>query len=405
MQARMSKSFTLRHPSELPFYCKPVALFVAIWLLMLGCLQLRLSQDTYPDFSLAWILFGVSLASLLMGHFTVRSAYLALGNNPSNVTSYRINLTRLRRVQWWLLAVAATILIGNLIAQGLPPIFGVFGFNTLNYDDYGKLKQPLDGATMALFLSASLESSRPRKLFLYSFSVLSLLAYFSRGFLLIMLAQGLFLFSLRTKLSKLKLYLIALGTLIMAAFLANAIGNGRAAATMLVFFRIRSTYTDWPMAFLWVSSYLAIPLSNLCWIVRSYPFSHVSANFLGTLLPAFLAPSSVLQDRDLGSDHIIDGVHTYLAMYYMDLWFLGVFLINYVWGLISGYLSSGDRLVHRFLMASVLLGALAFIFFVDFLTVLTILLEFLAVIFIHHYTIQETTVSPAFRGSPFSRKQ
>jgi hypothetical protein len=392
----MSKSFTLRHRSGLPLYCEPIALFVAVWLLMLGSLQLRLSVDTYLDFTLAWILFGASLASLLLGHITVRGAYWALGHEPRFAATYHVNLTRLRRVQLFLLVVAISIIIFNLIADGLPPIFGFFGVNTKNYDDYGKFKQALDSGVMALFVSASLESSRTRKVFVATFAVFCLLAYATRGFLLIMLAQGLFVFSLRTKLSKLKLYLIAFGMLMTAALLANFIGNGRAEATLVAFFGIRSAYADWPMAFLWVASYIAIPLSNLCWIVHSYPYSHVSAGFLGTLLPAFWAPP-VLEATDLGSDHIIDGVHTYLAKYYLDLWFLGIFLINYVWGVISGYLSSGDRMVSRFLTSSILLGALTFIFFVDYLTVLTVVMELIAVAFIQHYSVQEKV---ATIGSP-----
>ncbi len=102
----------------------------------------------------------------------------------------------------------------------------------------------------------------------------------------------------------------------------------------------------------------------------------------------------------MGSDHIIDGVHTYLAKYYLDLWFLGIFLINYVWGVISGYLSSGNRMVSRFLTSSILLGALTFIFFVDYLTVLTVVMELIAVAFIQHYSVQEKVCHHRFAIEP-----
>ncbi len=77
----------------------------------------------------------------------------------------------------------------------------------------------------------------------------------------------------------------------------------------------------------------------------------------------------------MGSENIIDGVHTYIAKYYLDLWVFGIFIINYVWGLISGYISAGNRSVADYLSSAVLLGCIGFMFFSDFLTILMIILQ------------------------------
>jgi hypothetical protein len=95
------------------------------------------------------------------------------------------------------------------------------------------------------------------------------------------------------------------------------------------------------------------------------------------MLPGFWAPKP-LEIGDLGSENIVDGVHTYIAKYYLDLWVFGIFGINYVWGLISGYLSAGNRLGRNYLTSAVLLGCIGFMFFSDFLTILIILLELTA---------------------------
>ncbi len=178
----MSQSFSLRKKSEIPFYCKPVSLFLCVWLMMLVSFQMHFSVDSYPDLSLALSLFALSFSSLLLGYFTVRAASRCLGHLPDVAQHYRIDLTRLRRVQRWLVAVALAILVINLITEGKPPIFGFFGADTLNYSNYGKLKQLLIVATMALLVSTSFETSRKRKFLAYTFSLACPLAYATRGF-------------------------------------------------------------------------------------------------------------------------------------------------------------------------------------------------------------------------------
>jgi hypothetical protein len=355
---------------------------------------MHISINSYPDPSLAIGVFALSFGSLAIGFSTARAVDFSLGRVPRIAKRYQVNLGRLRGFQWWLLAVAIAILMLNLAVYGKPPIFGFFGADTLNYVDYGKLKQILNTATMALFVSASLETSKPRKLSVCAFSVLCMLAYATRGFLLVMLAQGLFVFSLRTRTTKKTLYLVAGTTLLSAVLIADLIGNGRAESTseaFVAYFGIRNAYADWPMTFLWALSYVATPFSNLCWIIRSHQYSHPSATFLTSLLPAFWAPPS-LEGGDLGSSSIIDGVHTYLAKYYLDLWYFGIFLINYVWGIISGYLSAHDRLTRRALTSSVLLAAIAFIFFADYLTFLSIAMELTVLHFVQRVAIRELAV-------------
>jgi hypothetical protein len=100
-----------------------------------------------------------------------------------------------------------------------------------------------------------------------------------------------------------------------------------------------------------------------------------------------------LEAGDLGSDNVVDGVHTYIAKYYLDLWWLGVFGINYIWGLISGFISAGNRLTRNYLISAVLLGCMGFLFFADFLSFLIVLIELAVLAFGQRYFTVECPVT------------
>ena len=147
--------------------------------------------------------------------------------------------------------------------------------------------------------------------------------------------------------------------------------------------QIKTKYYDWPTAYLWLVSYVSSPISNMCWILRDYPYDHPTAGFLYSLLPGFWEPKAT--DFDLGSHNIVDGVHTYIAKYYLDWWFLGIAGYNYLWGLISGWLTLKDRITRLYLVSAVLLSCIGFMFFSDFLTILIIVIEIAALAYGQRY--------------------
>jgi hypothetical protein len=357
---------------------------------MLWSFQMRIAVYSNPDLSLALGIFLASIVSFWLGIVSEKLTRSYFKPPPGRATEYRVNLTRLRRVQRWLFAIATLILLVNLAAYGLPPVFRVWGQETLNYVEYGKLKQILNAVTMTLFLSASLEPAKRRRYFTYAFSLCCMMAYATRGFLLVMLMQGLFVFSLRTNARKRTLYWSATATLLIAAILSNMIGNSRAQITsegFAAYFGIRDAYASWPMALLWIIAYISTPFSNLCWIIHSYRYTGPTLTFLGTLLPAFWSPVP-LEAGYLGSPNIIDGVDTYIAKYFLDLSYFGIFFINYIWGIISGFLERGKRLAGNPLTSAVVLAAIAFIFFADFLTFLSIVMELAILGFIQRYVMR-----------------
>ena len=356
---------------------------------MLVSLAMHVTVYSYPSMQLAILLFLCSTLSLFGGFLMTRLVLRLQTAKTVERPLYQINLTQLRRVEWFLVGVSGVILIANFVAYGPPPLFTLLGANTLNYVEYGKLKQVLNAVTLALTVTVSLETVRRRKILLFSLSYFSMIAYATRGFLLLMLAQTFFVFCLQTRTSKRKLYVAAVTTVMAAVLLSNFIGNGRAESTsdaFVSFFGITNTYANWPMATLWVLSYVSTPISNICWIVHSYHYTGPSLTFLTTLLPAFWAPES-LETQYLGSSFVIDGVHTYLAKYFLDLWYFGIVLINVIWGILAALLGHRNRLITRPLTSAVLLSAIVFIFFADFLTFLSVFMELAVLILLERYAL------------------
>ena len=380
----------IRNVSDVPFYCSPVHLFFAEWVLMLATFQLRISYTSYPDNSLAFLLFSLAAAGFLAGYYTLRFAHSALSPSAPKALSYSVHLSRLRFFHFAGVAVAVAVILLNLKLYGLPPIFGFFGVDTLDYQEYGSLRQPLFTAILVVFVSAPLETSAWRRWALYLFGPICFLVYSSRGFLLIMLFQALIVFSLRTRLSKAKIYAVAATTLALAVLISNLIGNSRnslGVEALLGFLQIKRQYHDWPAAYLWVISYIATPFSNMCWIVHAYAYEGPSFRFLYSILPGFLTPTESLVGSDLGSEKIVDGVHTYMAKYFLDFWYFGIIGINYAWGLIAGYLDIESRITRSFLVSAALLGCMGFMFFSDFLTILIIMLEMLVLALMQRFVL------------------
>jgi hypothetical protein len=400
-----SEVFPIRQTSDLPFFCRPFQLFIAVWSMMLVTFQLKISYTSYPYISLALGLCAISLLSFSIGYATVHSAARAIGYRPVGAAAYQIDRTRLRRFHFACFTVTAVVIAINWKLYGKPPIFGFFGADTLAYGEYGSLKQALFPAFMSLFVTAPLETSRIRRWFWYTFGPLCALVYASRGYLLILLFQMLIVFSIRTTLSKKKIYMIALATLSCAVALSNFIGNGRmseGSTALLAWMQIKRAYYDWPTAYLWMVSYISSPLSNMCWIVRVYHYDHPSGAFIYSLLPGFWAPTS-LEAGDLGSQNIVDGVHTYLAKYFLDFSWFGIFGINYAWGLISGFITLNNRVTRNYLTSAVLLACIGFLFFADFITFLLIFLELVVLGLAQRYfTIDCFSPGPYVRRTPLA---
>jgi oligosaccharide repeat unit polymerase len=367
-------AYRVRLLADLPVYCHPLYLFLASWAVMLGSLEIQVSELTYPDRSMGVILFLVSLLALLAGVGAVRLASYASKQSPIS-TSYKINARLLRRINWGIFIGIVSIAIFNYLSAGPPPILGFFGVPTATYAEYGRFKQVLFPLAMVLFVNSTLEETRVRRWFWLLSSLGTLLAYIARGPIMVAVVQALILYSIRTSASKRKIYLRACTALVIALIAMDVVGENRTAQeAFFEYLEIKQEFRSWPMAVLWPISYFSIPISNMCWIVKGAHFQEPTVSFLYPVLPAFWAPGSS-HEATLSDSHLIDGVHTYMANYFLDFSWAGIVACNFAIGLISGFLMRRERISRQFMLSPILLSAIGFIFFWDFFVSLPTIIE------------------------------
>lgn len=354
---------------------------------MLATLELQVSWSTFPDRSLGFAIFFVSVFSMLVGFAAVRRSE---SSGPAGLTDYVVRVRSLRKATLIIGGATVALVLFNYLADGLPPVASFFGFSTLDYQEYGRFKQVLEPMTAALFLNSLLEPVRWRRWFWAAFAIGIMLAYVLRGPLLLALVQAVILASIRGSASKKKVYIRAVAVLLIALALVNVIGNYRTPQQIFFeFMEIKPEFRSWPMALLWPITYISVPVSNLCWIIHGSHFTEPTLSFLYPVLPSFWAPENP-HEGPLSDPHIIDGVHTYLAAYFLDFSWLGIAAANFFLGLLSGFLVNRERISRHLLVSPVLLSAMSLIFFWDFFVYLPTLGELAIQLMVQRFCIVPT---------------
>lgn len=360
----------LKGRSELPLYCNPLVLFCLNWVAMLVALSFQITYVSYPDMGMPLFLFALSLASFLFGYLVARML-LHRWPTRSEPSAYALDVTQLWQINLILFAASLVIIFFNWVASGPPPALG----DPTSYLTYGRFKQVLFPLLVVVTVNSTLDPVRWRKALFAMLGIAGMALYITRGLLMVALLQMLFVFSLKTRMSKRKLYTIALGFVAFAVVVITLIGNARTAqGVFLEYLQIRQKFFDWPTAYLWLTSYISIPFSNLCWLFAKGSFHGPTFSFLYPLLPSFLTPADphAAIHNELS---IIDGASTYLAAYVLDFSYVGVYLANLLLGIGCGWLMERSLPKH-ILVASIFLTCLSFIFFSDMFTPLSTILQF-----------------------------
>jgi hypothetical protein len=359
----------LRTRRNLPLFCNPMVLFVFNWALMLSALGAQVTYVTYPFMGIPILLCALSMASFFLGYLVARTV-LYRWHSENQPLSYSLDVTRLWNFNLLLCLLSLAIIIYNWIAFGPPPALG----DPTSYLTYGRFKQVLFPLLVSITVNSTLDSSRRRMALFATFGMAGMSLYITRGLIMVALLQAFYLFSMRTNISKRRLYAAALGFLVFAIVAVTLIGNARTSHhVFLEYLQIRHQYFGCPMVYLWLTSYVSIPFSNLCWLFAKGTFHGPTLAFLFPLLPSFLVPAyphAWISD-DL---NLIDGASTYLAAYALDFSYLGVYLANLALGLGCGWLV--ERLLPKqILVSAIFLAGLSFIFFSDIFTPLSTIIQ------------------------------
>jgi oligosaccharide repeat unit polymerase len=361
----------LKGRAELPVYCNPLVLFCLNWVAMLVALSFQITYVSYPNFDMPLLLFGLSLSSFLFGYIVSRMV-LHRWPTRSEPMAYALDVTQLWQANLLFSIASLIIIVFNWVLSGPPPALG----DPTSYLTYGRFKQVLFPLLVVITVNSTLDSARWRKALFAMFGIAGMALYITRGLIMVALLQMLFVFSLKTRMSKRRIYTIALAFLAFAVVVITLVGNARTAqGIFLEYLQIRQKYFGWPMASLWLTSYVSIPFSNLCWLFAKGNFHGPTLSFLYPLLPSFLTPAD--PHASIHNDlSIIDGASTYLAAYVLDFSYLGVYLANLLLGIGCGWLMERSLPKH-ILVASIFLTCLTFIFFSDMFTPLSTILQFL----------------------------
>jgi oligosaccharide repeat unit polymerase len=363
--------YEAKRREELPLYCNPLVLFLLSWALMLGCLTAQVTYVSYPHVIVPVVLFLGSCGSFLLGYWPTQ-VLLGKHTQTEDQNGYFVDVTEIRRINLLLCWAVVGIMAFNWLTLGPPPALG----DPTSYLTYGRFRQILFPVLTIIAVNATLDTSLLRKVGFVAFAFLGLGLYITRGLMVVTLLQMFFLFSLRTNINRKKLYAMGVGCIVLLVAGATVVGNIRTAqAVFFAFLQIREKYFDWPMAYLWLTSYVSVPISNLCWILTTAHYHGPTLAFLYPLLPSFLAPADphlALHD-DM---RIIDGANTYLAAYVMDFSYLGVYFANLLLGIGSAWLTERG-LRRRMLVSSVLLAAMSLISFSDMFIPLSTVIQIL----------------------------
>lgn len=363
-----------RPQRELPIFCNPIALFFAVWILMLVCLSFHISYVIYPGLATPLLIFAVSAGSLLLGFFAC-TAILDRDRHQDESASFLLDVTTLRRMNLLFCALTLPIIALNWRLSGAPPAIG----DPTTYLAYGKLEQILFPLLICIAVNASLDPSRLRRYAFITFALGVLALYIARGIMLVAFLQMFFLSALRSRASRKRQFWLAGGAVAIAIAGMTIIGNLRTAREIfMAFLDIRPDYSNWPMAILWFVSYISIPFSNLCWMTAHGSFHAHTLSFLYALLPSFMVPADPYESI-YGSFNIIDGASTYLKAWALDFSYLGIYFANLIIGMGCGWLVR-RAYPRNILVLAILLTSISLLFFSDyFFLLLTVVQVFLQV--------------------------
>ncbi len=334
----------------------PFLIFGGIWTFDFLLYSLGLSGQLIFDAGDFYYLYFCIVGGFLAGYVYLGALIAGVtGRDPLSASDNSFRLNRLsnddaaaiwRRVTS-LLRVWAVITVVEIIVSGGIPIVWLFSGSDKNYADFGI--HSLHGLTMSMLLSAStisaylfIETRRPKFAALPVAASLWFIACITRGFLIGIILQILFLYLSVRQVRPAQMAKIAVGFIILVVFF-GIIGDLRSGGgTDLVRAVARPTerFPDWlPSGFLWVYLYLVTPLNNLFNTVQVAPsidgFSvavTTSQLFPTVIRDAILDPGSMRQVELVDTNL---NISTGFVGPYLDMGITGIVLFSLFTGAVA----------------------------------------------------------------------
>jgi len=357
----------------------PLLIFFGIWLFIFFTLSFSITEVSYQINELFVTLFLFSFLSYLIGLISlsifpkIKSnsiIYYSISNSIKSLKK-QYSQTILKQSLFFIYIFIFTIVIFNIISDGLPPLFGFFGYETINYLEYGRFLGFLIPLSGILIVISPILTSKIQSRFAFFVGVLIILLYINRGPLIFYLFQYIIIKSIisfyntedKYKFFIKQIVVYSLFLIIVIAII-TIIGEFRSGSeSFRIYLRITDkAFEDYNMAFLWIVAYVSIPISNFMhYYEASSLYELKSISFLSSLLPAFLNDNLDLKNDISNITTTIDGVHSYMYNWFYGLGIYGIFLINFFYGIMT-FLSRKNILIY-----TLSINILFFSFFIDYL--------------------------------------
>lgn len=319
-------------------------------------------------FILALISAGAFLFASLIGYLLARS-WLVLGGFESRVhmrwsegRTLILSRSRTRLATLMLIFLIVVITAFNWRYYGPLPAITLLtgGYSDYTYLTYGSLKSVVFSAAMLLLLLTLIERTRVWIVFMIGLSIITFLLYVSRGFLIQAILQYalLWIFIKRPKIGFRTIFLTIL-VLIMVVLIMDWVGSIRTGSNnFIAAMQIRPEWQNWPSGILWLIGYVSFPLANMVALLHSFGEHTDGVLVITSSIPALFWKWLGLKDITGLISPIIETyfpnplntVATYNGIIFIDFGMWGVFIFNFILGLVGSLLYTFSRIKESLLM-------------------------------------------------------
>jgi hypothetical protein len=326
-------SYSSRHTLRVML---PLLLFHAAWWLMLICYSLAVAEFMSGHLGLLASLYVVS-SSAFSGAF---ASGLALRRKIGYPLLPGPRSARRTVVVLFLSLGGSMLVLWNAYMYGPPPLLRLFGATTEVYTEYGRLKAVLFALATLLLVMAASEPRLWHRSLLAGCAFFVFLLYMARGPLMLALIQYALARTLWFGAGWKKGSVAAMVPVLVAAVLFGPLGEARSGpgyfATVM---EIRPEYQHWPAVILWLVGYVSLPAENLVSLISRWHEWEWGRRVSLGVLPGFLGSASRVDERYLSTlPNPLNNVPTYLGWVWMDFGWLGIVLLNVIWGFAGGML-------------------------------------------------------------------
>jgi len=335
----------------------PIVVFCGIWTFVFILYSLKLSYLLIYETADFYYLYALIVGAFIIGYYYVSAVITGLtGRDPFNIGSHSFRLHALssdavdeiwRRSKTLLKLWAVATVVEIIVSGGIPALWLITG-NSKNYADFGL--HSLHGLLMSVLLACStvsfylyLETKQRKFAALPLLAALWFMLLITRGFLLGILLQTLFLFlSVRRVRGSIIIKMgVAVLSLVLLFGLVGDLRSGGSSDLVRSVAHPTERFPDWlPSGFLWVYLYLASPLNNLFHTillkptVEDFSISVTTAQLFPTVVRSVIFPGSALKQGDLVDSNLNMG--TGFLGPYLDMDISGITIFCFFLGVVAG---------------------------------------------------------------------